>query len=159
MHTIRLGNGHTQGLREGRPTPRGFVADNDLAVGLLVEHLSKSPMWKESVVFILEDDAQNGPDHFDAHRSTAYVAGSFVKRGYVDHTPYTTSSMLRTIELILGLPPMTQYDAAATPMWRSFMAVADTTPFTHLPVRVDLKETNRAKAIPQALSEASERLN
>ena len=159
LHTIRLGNDHTQGLREGRPTPRAFVADNDLAVGLLLEHLSKSPIWKESVVFILEDDAQNGPDHIDAHRSTAYVAGPFVKRGYVDHTPYTTSSMLRTIELILGLPPMTQYDAAATPMWRSFMAVADTTPFTHLPARVDLKETNRAKALPQALSEASERLN
>ena len=159
LHTIRLGNDHTQGLREGRPTPRAFVADNDLAVGLLVEHLSKSPIWKESVVFILEDDAQNGPDHIDAHRSTAYVAGPFVKRRYVDHTPYTTSSMLRTIELILGLPPMTQYDAAATPMWRSFMSVADTTPFNHLPARVDLKETNRAKALPQALSEASERLN
>ncbi|MEJ7673459.1 MAG: alkaline phosphatase family protein [Chitinophagaceae bacterium] len=85
-----------------------------------MEHLSKSPIWKESAVFIVEDDAQNGPDHVDAHRTTAYVAGPFVKRGFVDHTMYSTSSMLRTMELILGLPPMSQYDAAATPMFKSF---------------------------------------
>jgi DNA-binding beta-propeller fold protein YncE len=142
LHTIRLGNDHTEGLRAGRPTPFAHVADNDLAIGLLVEHLSRSPVWKESVVFILEDDAQNGPDHIDAHRSTAYLAGPFVKRGHVDHTPYTTSGMLRTIELILGLPPMTQYDAAATPMWRCFTPRPDTTPFTHLPARIDLDERN-----------------
>jgi hypothetical protein len=120
------------------------VADNDLAVGLFIEHLSKSPAWKESVVFIVEDDAQNGPDHVDAHRTTAYVAGAHVKRGYVDHTPYSTSSMLRTMELILGLPPMSQFDAAATPMWRCFTAKADTTPFLARPANVDLDLKNTA---------------
>ena len=111
---------HTEGTAAGRPTPFAHVADNDLAVGMLVEHISKSPIWENSVLFIVEDDAQNGPDHVDAHRTTAYLAGGYVKRHYADHTLYSTSSLLRTIELILGLPPMTQYDAAATPMWRSF---------------------------------------
>ncbi|HQS06203.1 MAG TPA: alkaline phosphatase family protein, partial [Daejeonella sp.] len=140
--TIRLGNNHTEGMRAGRPTPFAHVADNDLAVGMLIDHLSKSPVWKESVVFILEDDAQNGPDHVDAHRSPAFVVGPFVKRKYVDHTMYTTSGMLRTMELILGLPPMTQYDAAATPMWRLFTKNPDFTPYNHLPVSVDLNDKN-----------------
>ncbi len=124
FNTIRFGNDHTEGLRKGRPTPIVHVADNDLAVGMFVEHLSKSGIWNESVVFILEDDAQNGADHVDAHRSPVYVAGGFVKRKFVDHTMYSTSSVLRTIELILGMPPMTQYDAAAVPLWRCFDSVA-----------------------------------
>lgn len=140
--TIRLGNNHTEGMRAGRPTPFAYVADNDLAVGMLIDHLSKSPVWKESVVFILEDDAQNGPDHVDAHRSPAFVVGPFVKKKYVDHTMYTTSGMLRTMELILGIPPMTQYDAAATPMWRSFTAIPDFSPFNYLPANIDLNEKN-----------------
>jgi len=113
FNSLRFINDHTEGQRIGKPTPFAHVADNDLAVGLFVEYLSKSQIWNESVVFIVEDDAQNGPDHVDAHRSTAYVAGGLVKRKFVDHTMYSTSSMLRTIELILGLPPMSQYDAAA----------------------------------------------
>ncbi|MEO5893488.1 MAG: bifunctional YncE family protein/alkaline phosphatase family protein, partial [Ferruginibacter sp.] len=117
FNSLRFGNDHTEGLRLGRPTPFAHVADNDLAVGMFIDYLSRSPVWKESVVFIVEDDAQNGPDHVDAHRTTAYLAGPFVKRGYTDHTMYSTSSMLRTIELILGLPPMSQYDASAPPMW------------------------------------------
>ena len=88
--------------QKDRPTPFAHVADNDFAVGMFVDYLSKSPVWKQSVVFILEDDAQDGPDHVDAHRSTAYVAGGFVKRHYVDHTMYSTTSVLRTIELILA---------------------------------------------------------
>lgn len=144
LNTIRLGNDHTSGARIGLPTPDAAVADNDLAVGKLVEHLSKSPIWAESVVFILEDDAQNGPDHVDAHRSIAFVAGGLVKRGFVDHTPYSTSGMLRTIELILGLKPMSQYDAAATPMWRCFTNKANTTPFTALPAGIDLAQKNVA---------------
>lgn len=142
--SIRMGNDHTEGMQAGRPTPYAHVADNDLAVGMLIDHLSKSPVWKESVVFILEDDAQNGPDHVDAHRSPAYVVGPHVKRNYVDHTMYTTSGMLRTMELILGLPPMTQYDAAATPMWRSFTSQVDYSTFTHLPSNVNLKDRNPA---------------
>lgn len=140
--TIRLGNNHTEGMRAGRPTPFAHVADNDLAVGMLIDHLSKSPVWNESVVFILEDDAQNGPDHVDAHRSPAFVVGPFVKRNYVDHTMYTTSGMLRTMELILGLPPMTQFDAAATPMWRSFTNKPDFTSFNFQPINVDLNDKN-----------------
>jgi YVTN family beta-propeller protein len=144
FNTLRFINDHTEGLRKGRATPFAAVADNDLAVGMFVEYLSKSPIWNESVVFILEDDAQNGPDHVDAHRSTAYVAGGRVKRHLVDHTPYTTSSVLRTIELILGLDPMSQYDAGATPMWRCFTAQPDRSPFIHLPNQVDLGEINLA---------------
>ena len=111
---------------------------------MFVEYLSKSPLWNESVVFIVEDDAQNGPDHVDAHRSPAYLAGGMVKRAFVDHTPYTTSSVLRTIELILGLSPMSQYDAAATPMWRCFTAETNSAPFISLPSNVDLDEVNIA---------------
>jgi YVTN family beta-propeller protein len=142
LNTLRFINDHTEGLSVGRPTPFAHVADNDWAVGLFVEYLSKSPIWKESAIFIVEDDAQNGPDHVDAHRTTAYVAGGYVKRGFVDHTPYSTSSMLRTMELILGLPPMTQYDASAVPMWRSFSKTPNLKPFQSIPAKVDLNERN-----------------
>ena len=144
FNTVRFGNDHTEGLRKGRPTPYAHVADNDLAVGMFIEHLSKSSIWKESAVFIIEDDAQNGADHVDAHRSTAYVAGGFVKRNFVDHTMYSTSSMLRTIELILGIPPMSQYDAAATPMWNCFTSGANLAPFTAVAANIDFNEKNTA---------------
>jgi YVTN family beta-propeller protein len=159
FNTVRMGNDHTEGMRAGRPTPYAHVADNDLAVGMFIDHLSKSSIWKESVVFILEDDAQNGPDHVDAHRSPAYVVGPYVKRNYVDHTMYTTSGMLRTMELILGLPPMTQYDAAATPMWRSFTNKADLTPFNHLPSNIDLNEKNPLNTKGTAVAKLSEKFD
>ena len=142
LNTFRLINDHTEGMSKDRPTPFAHVADNDLAVGMFIDYLSKSPVWKESVVFILEDDAQNGPDHVDAHRSPVYIAGPYVKRNFVDHTPYTTSGILRTMELILGLAPMSQYDAAATPLWRCFTAIPDLTPYTTLPAQVDITEKN-----------------
>ena len=142
FNSLRLGNDHTEGLRLGRPTPYAHVADNDLAVGILIETLAKSPIWNECAVFILEDDAQNGADHVDAHRSTAYVAGGFVKRNFVDSTPYSTSSMLRTMELILGLNPLTQYDAAAMPMWRSFDSVAKPSNFKITLPNLDLNTRN-----------------
>lgn len=142
LNTLRFINDHTEGLRPNRPTPFAHVADNDLAVGMFVEYLSKSSIWKETAIFIVEDDAQNGPDHVDAHRTTAYVAGGFVKRGYVDHTMYSTSSILRTIELILGLQPMSQYDAAATPMWRIFTSTPNLTPFKARPANIDLNTRN-----------------
>ena len=144
LNTIRLINDHTEGMSKGRPTPFAHVADNDLAVGKFVEYLSNSPLWKESVVFIVEDDAQDGPDHVDAHRSPAYVLGPYVKRHFADHSPYTTSGILRTIELILGLPPMSQYDAGATPLWKCFTPEADYQSFTSLPAQVDLTEKNTA---------------
>ncbi|MEJ0032876.1 MAG: alkaline phosphatase family protein [Bacteroidota bacterium] len=144
FNTVRFGNDHTEGVRLGRPTPYAHVADNDLAVGMFVDHLAKSPIWNESVVFILEDDAQNGADHVDAHRSTVYVAGGYIKRKHVDHTLYTTASVLRTIELLLGMEPMTQYDAAATPMWSLFNSAPQQYSSTVLTPKVSLDEKNVA---------------
>jgi YVTN family beta-propeller protein len=146
---VRLGNDHTQGTRVGVPTPRAYVADNDLALGRLVEAVSNSKYWATTAIFVLEDDAQNGSDHVDAHRSPAFVISPYTKRKTVDSTMYTTSGMLRTMELILGLPPMSQYDAAATPMYNSFTDKADLTTFKHLPARVDLNEKNGPNA-PEA---------
>jgi hypothetical protein len=157
FNTIRMGNDHTEGMRAGSLTPFSHVADNDLALGMLVDHLSKSNIWKESVVFILEDDAQNGPDHVDAHRSPAYLVGPYVKRNYVDHTMYTTSGMLRTMELILGIPPMTQFDAAATPMWRSFTSEADTKGFQYLPANINLNDRNPKAQSGSAMAILSEK--
>ncbi len=144
MNLVYLPNDHTSGLSKGAFSPFAAVADNDLALGKLVEHLSHSSVWNESAVFVLEDDAQDGPDHVDAHRSIAFVAGGHVRRHAVDHTMYSSSSMLRTMELILGLPPMSQYDAAATPMWRCFDGSIDRSVFTALPARIDLDDKNIA---------------
>jgi YVTN family beta-propeller protein len=144
LNTLRISDDHTSGLQRGQYSPIAAVADNDLAVGRIVEHLSQSPIWKESVVFILEDDAQAGPDHVDAHRSPAYIVGPYVKRNAIIHSMYSTSGMLRTIELILGLPPMSQYDAAALPMFECFTPKPDLTPYTVIPARVDINERNVA---------------
>lgn len=140
--TIRFPDDHTSGMRLGAYTPYAAAADNDLAVGRFVEHLSHSPVWDSSVVFILEDDAQDGPDHVDAHRSDCWVIGPYVKRNLTDHTMYSTSGVLRTMELILGLPPMSQYDAAATPLWRCFTSTADFSSYSALPEKVDINERN-----------------
>lgn len=142
LSIIRLGNNHTAGTRKGTLTPRAFVAQNDFAVGKLVERISKSEIWKESVIFIVEDDAQNGSDHVDAHRSVLMVISPYVKRNHVDHNMYTTSSVLKTIELILGLTPMTQYDLSARPILNVFKVPADTKPFKSVPPKWDIKEMN-----------------
>lgn len=144
FNTVRISNDHTSGQRKGAISPIAAVADNDLAIGQFIEHLSHSSIWKESVVFILEDDAQNGPDHIDAHRSPVFVAGPYVKRNAVIHGMYSTSGVLRTIELILGLPPMSQYDAAAMPLFDCFTSKPDLTPYTAKPARVDLEQRNIA---------------
>jgi DNA-binding beta-propeller fold protein YncE len=153
LNTIRFGNDHTEGMRLDRPSPYAHVADNDLAVGLFVEYLSKSPIWNESVVFIVEDDAQNGPDHVDAHRSPAYIAGGYVKTSFVDHTMYSTSSVLKTIELILGMQPMSQYDAAANTLWNCFDKMPTHKAFSSKPNSWDLNEKNTARNIMQQKSE------
>ena len=142
FNSIRISNDHTSGQKKGAHTPTACVADNDLAIGQFLEHLSKSPIWKESVVFILEDDAQNGPDHIDAHRSPVFVAGPYVKRNTVNHNMYSTSGVLRTIELILGLPPMSQYDAAAVPLYDCFTSTPNLQPFVAKPAEVDLEKRN-----------------
>jgi YVTN family beta-propeller protein len=139
---LRLGNDHTFGTRPGKRTPTAMVADNDLALGRFVEGVSKSKFWKDTAIFVVEDDAQNGSDHVDAHRTVALVISPYTKRGVVDSTMYSTSSMLRTMELILGLQPMSQFDAAATPMYASFTAKLDLKPYVHLPANVDLNEMN-----------------
>ena len=156
LNIIRLGNDHTAGTSPGRPTPRAFVAENDLALGRLVEAISKSRFWPESAIFVLEDDAQNGPDHVDAHRSVLLVASPWARRGSVDSTLYTTSGVLRTIELVLGLPPMSQYDAAATPAFAAFAAKPDPAPYAVRAARVPLDETNRPDALG---AQASLRMN
>jgi YVTN family beta-propeller protein len=142
LSIIRLGNDHTNGTTPGSPTPRAMVADNDLALGRIVEAITHSPYWKEAAIFILEDDAQNGPDHVDAHRSVLLAVSPFSRRRTLDSTLYTTCSVLRTMELILGLPPMSQYDAAATPMYAAFQPTSDVSPYTHLAARVSLDEKN-----------------
>src|SRR5215210_5667464 len=152
LSILRLPNDHTSGTRPGSPTPRAMIAENDQALGRVVEAISKSRFWKESAIFVVEDDAQNGPDHVDAHRSVVLVASPYARRGAVDSTLYTTAGVLRTIELILGLPPMSQLDAAAAPMYRAFQAKPDLTPFTLRPARVPLDEMNGPKAPGAAAS-------
>lgn len=139
---IYLPNDHTSGMAKGAYTPIAQVADNDQALGKIIDHISHSELWKSSAIFVLEDDAQDGPDHVDAHRSTAFVVSPYIKRETVNHTMYSTAGMLRTIELILGLPPMSQYDAAATPMWDCFTSTADLTPYNFIPAQVDINARN-----------------
>ncbi len=144
FNTLRISNDHTSGQKIGKVSPQAAVADNDLAVGRIIEHISHSSVWKESVVFILEDDAQNGPDHVDAHRSPAYIVGPYVKRNTVVNTMYSTSGFLRTMELILGLPPMSQYDAGAMPLFECFTSKPDFTPYTLYKPLINLDTRNVA---------------
>jgi len=139
---MRLGNDHTAGLSPGRIAPRSAVADNDYALGLIVEALTHSRFWPRMAIFVLEDDAQNGPDHVDSHRSPAFVISPYVRRRIVDSTMYNTTSMLRTIELILGLRPMTHFDAAARPMAGLFQSQPDLTPYAAEKPRIRLDERN-----------------
>lgn len=142
---LRLPRDHTAGTRPGSNSPRAMVADNDAALGRVFDAISHSRYWKESAIFVLEDDAQNGPDHVDAHRSVLLMASPYARRGAVDSTLYTTSSVLRTIELILGLPPMSQYDAAAAPLYNAFATRRDAAPFRAIRARVALDEKNPPK--------------
>jgi YVTN family beta-propeller protein len=142
LMVMSLGEDHTAGLTPGAFTPFAAVASNDLALGQIVEAVSRSRFWKETAIFVIEDDAQAGPDHVDAHRTVGLVISPWVKRGVVDSTFYSTSSFVRTIELILGLPPMTQFDKAATPMYASFTSVPTFEPIPALPPTVDLQARN-----------------
>ncbi len=150
---LRLPNDHTSGTKAGSPTPTAYVADNDLALGRVVEAVSKSKFWKQTAIFVVEDDAQNGPDHVDAHRTVALVISPWTKRKHVDSSMYSTASMLRTMELILGLKPMSQFDAAARPMYASFSGKADETPYEHVKAGVDLDAKNTRTAWGAKLSE------
>jgi DNA-binding beta-propeller fold protein YncE len=152
LSIIRLPNDHTAGTKVGSPTPRAMVADNDVALGRVVEAISASGVWKDSAIFVVEDDAQSGPDHVDSHRSVLLVASPFAKRGFVDHTMYTTSGVLRTIELILGLAPMSQYDAAAAPMYNAFTGSPNLGTFVRYLPRIPLDEKNLPSSFGSTLS-------
>jgi DNA-binding beta-propeller fold protein YncE len=141
LEIVRLGRDHTAGTKPRENTPQAMVADNDRAVGLLVDAVSHSSDWGSTAIFIVEDDAQNGPDHVDEQRSTFYLVSPYA-RGGVQHEHYTTSSVLRTIELLLGLPPLTPYDAGARPLSAAFTATPDLRPFDALPAQTDLDATN-----------------
>jgi YVTN family beta-propeller protein len=129
LQFVRFGNDHTAGTKRGFPTPRAYVADNDLALGRLVDVVSHSRYWKNTAIFVTEDDAQNGPDHVDAHRTVSQVISPYTQHRRVDSTFYSTASMLRTIENIVGIAPMTQFDTFATPMTRSFSRRANLRPY------------------------------
>ena len=152
FQVIRLPNDHTEGTRKGSLTPRAFVAQNDLAVGMVVDRITHSRYWKESAIFILEDDAQNGPDHVDAHRTVALAISPYTRRHFVDSEFYSSSSILRTMELILGLPPLSQFDAGATPLYASFTSMPEYTPYRHRPATIDLEERNPSGAYGQERS-------
>jgi YVTN family beta-propeller protein len=143
---MSLGEDHTFGTRPGMYTPQACVASNDLALGRIVDALSRSKHWHETAIFVIEDDAQNGPDHVDAHRTAGLVISPYTRRKTVDSTQYSTVSMVRTMELILGLPPLSQFDAAARPMFASFTDKPNLTPYTHEPARIDLNAVNTQTA-------------
>jgi hypothetical protein len=153
---LKLPNDHTSGTSPGKWTVTACVGDNDLALGRVVEGLSKSRFWKQMAIFVVEDDAQNGSDHVDAHRTVALAISPYIKRHAVDSTLYSTSSMLRTMELILGLEPMSQFDAAARPMYASFAIRPEFAPYTHRPAGVDLNARNRRDA---PMAEVSKKLD
>jgi len=137
---IRLPGDYTVGKRVNERSQQAYLADNDLALGKIVERISNSKYWTSSAIFVLESSSHGGADHVDAHRSIALVVSPFTKRNFVDSTHYTTASMLRTLELILGVPPMTQHDASATPMYRSFSPIPNNEPYVLRPNTIPLNE-------------------
>jgi hypothetical protein len=134
---------HTRGTAPGAFTPQAMVANNDYAIGQLVDAVSHSRYWPNTAIFIIEDDGQDGPDHVDARRTVGLVLSPYVKRGIVDSTLYSTSSMVRSIELLLGMPPMSQYDAAAMPMYASFGTDAQVTAFDVIKPKIDVNVKNQ----------------
>lgn len=151
---MSLGENHTKAATPGANTPDACIGSNDLGVGRLVEAATHSKYWNQMAIFIVEDDAQNGPDHVDAHRTVGLVVSPYCKRGAVDSTLYTTASMVRTMELILGLPPMTQYDAGATPMFNCFAKEPRAMPYTAIQPKADLFAINNPKS-PKAAESAA----
>lgn len=160
---IQLPCDHTSGTSPGANTPRAMVADNDLALGKIVEGLSKSPFWNKMAIFVVEDDAQNGVDHVDGHRTVALAVSPYTKRGHVDSTFYAHQSILKTIELILGLPTMSLFDLIANDMRNSFTDTPDAAPYTSLVPKQSLTEMNpqsralRGEARKAALASAKMR--
>jgi YVTN family beta-propeller protein len=142
LQIVRLPNDHTHGATPLFPTPTAYVAENDLALGRIVEAVSHSKFWPQTAIFVVEDDSQNGSDHVDAHRTVALAISPYARRGATDSTMYSTTSLLRTMELILGLKPLSQFDAAATPMFASFQPALDPRPYEAAPATANLDEKN-----------------
>jgi len=153
---MSLGENHTRGTSVGFNTPDACVGSNDLGLRRLVEAATHSRFWKEMAIFVIEDDAQDGPDHVDSHRTVGLVISPWCKRHFVDSTLYTTASMVRTMELILGLPPLTQYDAGATPMFNCFQKRETVTQYAALAPKVDLAAKNTTQS---PFSKESSRMN
>ena len=151
---MSLGEDHTRGTTPGANTPEACVASNDIALGRILEACTRSKFWKEMAIFVIEDDAQNGPDHVDSHRTVGFVLSPWVKPGTIDSTLYTTASMIRTMELILGLPAMTQYDAGATPMFNCFSKKPVSKPYFQRAPKVDVNAINGQNAPGAKLSAA-----
>jgi hypothetical protein len=150
-----LFNDHTSGTSAGYPTPRACMADNDLAFGRVVDGLSRSQFWKHMAIFVIEDDPQAGWDHVSGYRTLAFCISPYAKRGAVVSTQYNTTSMLRTMEQILGLAPMNQFDASAVPMFDCFTDKPDFTPYDAMPNKIPLDEMNpEPKAINDPLLRA-----
>lgn len=143
---MALPEDHTHGTQPGAHTPRACVASNDYALGMIVERVSRSRYWPQTAIFVIQDDAQDGPDHIDARRTEGLVISPYSLQGIVDSTLYTTSSMLRTIELVLGLQPMSQFDAAANPMYKALGVNPNIKPYEVIPPKIDLNETNTKTA-------------
>jgi YVTN family beta-propeller protein len=163
LSIICLPNDHTSGTKPGSPTPDAHVADNDLALGKIVEAISNSRFWKETCIFVIEDDPQNGWDHISGYRTVAFVISPYTKRRTVVSTQYNQTSILRTIELILGLPPMNQMDASATPMFDCFTDIPDFTPYKAVPNNIPLDTLNPeikkiSDSLMQQLARQSEKL-
>lgn len=135
-----LPNDHTYGSSSGAPTPRWLVADNDAGLGKLVDYLSHSPYWADTAIFVTQDDPQSGSDHIDPHRTVGMVISPWAKRDHTSSVLYTMSSMWMTIELILGLPPMTKYDAHTAPMYDCFASTPDLTPYEQIPNPIPYEE-------------------
>src|SRR4029077_18628833 len=139
---MRLGNDHTSYTAPGKVAPLSAVADNDYALGMIVEGVSRSKFWGSTAIFVLEDDAQNGPDHIDSHRAVAFVISPYTHTGATDSAMYNTTSMLRTMELILHLRPMTHFDAGARPMLNCFAKAPVLTPYQAEKPRLSLDDRN-----------------
>ena len=153
---MSLGEDHTRGGQVGWFTPNACVASNDLALGKIVEAVSHSKFWPNTAIFVMEDDAQDGPDHVDAHRTAGFVISPYTRRHAVDSTLYTTASFVHSMELMLKLPPMTQYDSSATPVFNALTETPDLAPFDHVAPRIDLADKNKPNG-PDA--EASAKLD
>jgi DNA-binding beta-propeller fold protein YncE len=152
MSVVRMGNDHTQGTSAGKLTPLAYNADNDYAVGMLVDAVSHSNAWSSTAIFIIEDDAQNGPDHVDSHRAPVWVISPFTHRGMTDSTMYNQTSILRTMELVLGMRPMTHFDAGARPMFGSFSQSPNTQPYSVINPKISLTDRNPGHTASAAAS-------